>query len=101
MRGRRLEKTGSVFAEYVEDCYGPRTRPMQADRSSQQNGMTRTDSSPGLFITARSVVRSSRPAGLLPLDRPAVGFSEQQIGECSRSVHEQCGREHALAPYEA
>lgn len=44
MRGRRLEKTGSVFAEYVEDLYGPRTRQMQADHSSQQNGMTRTDS---------------------------------------------------------
>ncbi len=44
MRGRRLEKTGSVFAEYVEDCYGPRTRQMKEDHSSQQNGMTRTDS---------------------------------------------------------
>jgi hypothetical protein len=44
MRGRRLEKTGSVFAEYVEDFYGLRTTQMPADHSSQQNGITRTDS---------------------------------------------------------
>jgi hypothetical protein len=44
MRGRRLEKTGRVFAEYVEDLYGPRTTQMPADHSSQQNGITRTDS---------------------------------------------------------
>ena len=64
MRGRRPGKTGSVFAEYVEDCYGPRTRQMQADHSSQQNGMTRTFYWPGLFMNTCSVVRSCRPARL-------------------------------------
>ena len=44
MRGRRLEKTGSVFAEYVEDFYEPGTTQLSADHSSQQNGITRTDS---------------------------------------------------------
>jgi hypothetical protein len=44
MRGHRLEKTGRVFAEYVEDFYEPRTTQMPANRSSQQNGITRTDS---------------------------------------------------------
>jgi hypothetical protein len=44
MRGRRLEKTGSVFAGYVEDLYEPRTTQMPADHSSQQNGITRPDS---------------------------------------------------------
>jgi hypothetical protein len=44
MQGRRLEKTGSVFTEYVEDFYEPRTTQMPADHSAQQNGITRTDS---------------------------------------------------------
>ncbi len=44
MRGRRLEKTGSVFPEYVEDFCEPRTTQMPADHSSQQDGITRTDS---------------------------------------------------------
>jgi hypothetical protein len=44
MQGRRLEKTGSVFAEYVEEFFGPRTTQMPVDHSSQQNGMTRTGS---------------------------------------------------------
>ncbi len=44
MRGRRLEKTGSVFAEYVEDFYGPRTRQMIVDRLPQPNGQCRTGS---------------------------------------------------------
>jgi hypothetical protein len=42
MRGRRLEKTGNVFAEYVEDFYGPRTTQMPADHLPQQNGITQT-----------------------------------------------------------
>ena len=44
MRGRRLEKTGSIFAEYVEDFYGPRTTRMPADHLPQQNGITQTGS---------------------------------------------------------
>jgi hypothetical protein len=44
MRGRRLEKTGNVFAEYVEDFYGPRTTQMSADHLPQQNGITQTGS---------------------------------------------------------
>ncbi len=35
MRGRRLEKTGSVFVEYVEDFFGPRTTQMFANRLPQ------------------------------------------------------------------
>ncbi|MCE3225412.1 MAG: hypothetical protein K0S58_3592 [Nitrospira sp.] len=31
MRGRRLEKTGSVFAEYVEEFYEPRMTQTAAD----------------------------------------------------------------------
>jgi hypothetical protein len=44
MRGRKREKTGRVFAGIVEDCFGPSTTQMSADRLLQQNGMTRTDS---------------------------------------------------------
>jgi hypothetical protein len=44
MRGRRLEKTGRVFAEYVEDFSGPRTTQMPADHLPQQNGITQTGS---------------------------------------------------------
>ena len=35
MRGRKLEKTGNVFAailQYVEEFFGPRTTQMPADR---------------------------------------------------------------------
>ena len=35
MRGCRLEKTGGVFAEYVEDFFGPRTTQMLADHLPQ------------------------------------------------------------------
>jgi hypothetical protein len=59
MQGRRLETTGGVAfsatrpelprqlltrREYVEDCFGPRTTQMAADRLPQLNGITRTDS---------------------------------------------------------
>ena len=33
MLGRRLEKTGSVFAEYVEEFFEPRTTQMPGDHS--------------------------------------------------------------------
>src|SRR6266571_709292 len=48
MQGRRFQETGSVFSaiQYVEDFLGPRTTQMPADRLPQQNGNTRTDSSP-------------------------------------------------------
>ena len=64
MRGRRLEKTGSVFAEYVEDFYGPRTRQMQADHSSQQNGMTRTGSEAEVGTCSGGVCTASEICGL-------------------------------------
>ena len=35
MQGRRSGKTGGVFAEYIEDFFGPRTTQMVADRSPQ------------------------------------------------------------------
>jgi len=37
MLGRRLETTGGVLIEYVEDCFGPRTTQMASYRSSQAN----------------------------------------------------------------
>jgi hypothetical protein len=71
MRGRRLEKTGSIFAEYVEDFYGPRTTQMPADHSSQQNGIARAGPS--------RVVR----------DRSRRGFSYVRPTEaCSQSAEE-------------
>lgn len=36
MRGRRLEPPGGVFAEYVEECVGPRTKQMPVNPASQQ-----------------------------------------------------------------
>ena len=59
MRGRRLEKTGRVFAEYVEDFYGPRTTQMAADHSSQQNGIIRTDSCGRMLKKSVSFVLAS------------------------------------------
>jgi hypothetical protein len=35
LRGRRLGKTGGVFAEYAEDFFWPRTTQMVTDHSPQ------------------------------------------------------------------
>ena len=57
MRGRGLGKTGSAFAEYVEDFCGPKTTQMPA---VQQSGMTRAGSSfdRGIRIDVRPVACS-------------------------------------------
>ena len=64
MRGRRLEKTGSVFAEYVEDFYGPRTTQMPADHLPQQNGITQTGSEAGVGKCCGGVCTASGICGL-------------------------------------
>ncbi len=64
MRGRRLEKTGSVFAEYVEDFYGPRTTQMPADHLPQQNGITQTGSEAEVGTCCGGVCTASEICGL-------------------------------------
>ena len=39
-----LKNVEAYSLEYVEDCFGPTTTRMPADRFPQQNGFTRTDS---------------------------------------------------------
>ena len=64
MRGRRLEKTGNVFAEYVEDFYGPRTTQMSADHLPQQNGITQTGSEAEVGTWCGGVCTASEMYGL-------------------------------------
>ena len=64
MRGRRLEKTGNVFAEYVEDFYGPRTTQMPADHLPQQNGITQTGSEAEVGTCSAGVCTASEICGL-------------------------------------
>jgi hypothetical protein len=64
MRGRRLEKTGSVSLEYVEDFFGPRTTQTAADR---------------LFVILRYIVAPPMPA-----DR------EQSLSICMIRVRRRC-----------
>ena len=64
MRGRRLEKTGSVFAEYIEDFYGPRTTQMPADHLPQQNGITQTGSEAEVGTCCGGVCTASEICGL-------------------------------------
>ena len=64
MRGRRLEKTGNVFAEYVEDFYGPRTTQMSADHLPQQNGITQTGPEAEVGTCSGGVCTASEICGL-------------------------------------
>ena len=64
MRGRRQEKTGSVFAEYIEDFYGPRTTQMPADHLPQQNGITQTGSEAEVGTCCGGVCTASEICGL-------------------------------------
>ena len=64
MRGRWLEKTGNVFAEYVEDFYGPRTTQMPADHLPQQNGITQTGSEAEVGTCSGGVCTASEICGL-------------------------------------
>ncbi len=57
-----MKKPEAYSLEYGEDFFGPRTTQMPADRLPQQNGMTRTDSSPREF--QKGSARSS-PEGSL------------------------------------